>query len=246
VGALKRSEASSSNQPGNRFSAVNPQKRLSIIAESVESDGDFESNDRAAPSSAKRQRLSQHTPSNSILRWQSDALSGRVTTAADDAALRPDDVPALTQTAKANARRSRPSSTGPQRRTFWPDEDVVKLISAVSEYECAWSTIEAKMVTHFSVPRNQQAIRDKARNLKVDFLKADLVLPAGFDNIALGKKERDLVIKCRRNPDRMEADVRDGIVINEIYLPPDAEAQYEAEAEAEAYAEAQEEIEAAA
>lgn len=73
----------------------------------------------------------------------------------------------------------------------------------------------------FETPRTQQQIRDKARNIKVDFLKADSPLPAGFDGIALGKKERTAVINARRNPDRREDDVDDYGHVNNNYYDPE-------------------------
>ncbi|ORY67720.1 uncharacterized protein BCR38DRAFT_483328 [Pseudomassariella vexata] len=129
------------------------------------------------------------------------------------------DLMALSQKAKAISRiESARQAKGPQKRTFWTLDDNKTLISAIPKYQCSWAAIEDAGL--FSVFRTQQQIRDRARNLKVDFLKADVLLPAGFDGVCLGKKEREAVIKCRRNPDRTEEDVdEDGTVINTIYDP---------------------------
>ncbi|KAG6033033.1 hypothetical protein E4U40_005660 [Claviceps sp. LM458 group G5] len=43
-----------------------------------------------------------------------------------------------------------------------------------------WSVIDRKHGHRSEIHRNQQAHRDKARNLKVDFLLADTVLPSGL------------------------------------------------------------------
>ena len=95
---------------------------------------------------------------------------------------------------------------------------MAKLIAAISEYGCSWSVLESGLLNTLSTPRNQQQIRDKARNMKVDFLLGDIPLPHGFDGIALGKKEREKVISCERNPDRGEVDVDDnGNVVNWRY-----------------------------
>jgi hypothetical protein len=124
------------------------------------------------------------------------------------------DIQRLSQQARTNTRMAR-GPRNPKRRVFWSNEDTVRLIEAVRQYNCAWSVMEEKLL--FETHRTQQQIRDKARNVKVDFLKADQPLPAGFDGVALGKKEREAVIAAGRNPDRCELDIEEGIVINTIY-----------------------------
>ncbi|KAF7544183.1 hypothetical protein G7046_g9836 [Stylonectria norvegica] len=59
----------------------------------------------------------------------------------------------------------------------------------------------------FQYARNQQAYRDKARNMKVDYLIADAVLPPCFDLVALGKKEITRLISLGKNPHRKEKDI---------------------------------------
>jgi hypothetical protein len=72
----------------------------------------------------------------------------------------------------------------------------------------------------FQHPRNQQAYRDKARNLKVDFLSTNAVLPPGFDLVALGTKEVRLLQARGKNPFRRERDLDDeGNAINTEYVP---------------------------
>lgn len=39
------------------------------------------------------------------------------------------------------------------------------------------------------------------------FYRADAILPRGFDYVVLGKKEREAVKACGKNPDRKEGDV---------------------------------------
>ncbi|KAL2180772.1 uncharacterized protein P884DRAFT_311500 [Thermothelomyces heterothallicus CBS 202.75] len=114
----------------------------------------------------------------------------------------------------------------PQVRSSWVSKDVKLLVKAVSTYQCKWSTIEKEIkagTIPFERPRDQQALRDKARLLKQDFLKADMVLPRGFDLVVLGKKEREAVKAVGRNPDRKEADVdENGQPINTLYVGDDA------------------------
>jgi hypothetical protein len=62
----------------------------------------------------------------------------------------------------------------PQTRTPWSRNDVRALVRAVDVYKAKWSKIEEQIrLGHiaFEHPRDQQALRDKARLLKQDFLK---------------------------------------------------------------------------
>lgn len=62
----------------------------------------------------------------------------------------------------------------PQVRSAWVRNDVRLLVKAVDTYSCKWSLIEKEIkrgTIPFERPRDQQALRDKARLLKQDFLK---------------------------------------------------------------------------
>jgi hypothetical protein len=68
----------------------------------------------------------------------------------------------------------------PQTRHRWTDHDVQLLIIATNTYKAKWSVIEracADGTLKFNQMRDQQALRDKARNIKVDFLKYVYHLP---------------------------------------------------------------------
>ncbi|KAL2134197.1 hypothetical protein VTI74DRAFT_762 [Chaetomium olivicolor] len=133
-----------------------------------------------------------------------------------------DAVSQRTKAISANARKVKE----PQVRSSWVRKDVSLLIKAVNTYQCKWSTIEKEIkagVIPFERPRDQQALRDKARLLKQDFLKADAVLPRGFDLVVLGKKEREAVKACGKNPERKEADIdENGQPINTELVPEEA------------------------
>ncbi|KAK9777315.1 hypothetical protein SCAR479_06044 [Seiridium cardinale] len=164
---------------------------------------------------AKRDRVSQAQSASISGERQSVSLSARPRPSPDD--LQPDDIAILTQRARAATRKHR-EPKAPQRREKWGDKDTVTLINAIPRFECAWSLMEEKNL--FTVPRTQQQIRDKARNVKVDFLKSDYPLPAGFDFVALGKKEIDAVKLLGKNPMRSEGDRDDnGNVINNVWDP---------------------------
>ncbi|KAH6855235.1 hypothetical protein B0I37DRAFT_364287 [Chaetomium sp. MPI-CAGE-AT-0009] len=111
----------------------------------------------------------------------------------------------------------------PQVRSGWVRRDILLLVKAVNTYQCKWSTIEKEIkagTIPFERPRDQQALRDKARLLKQDFLKTDTLLPRGFDLVVLGKKEKEAVRSVGKNPDRKEDDVdENGQPINTEYNP---------------------------
>ena len=62
----------------------------------------------------------------------------------------------------------------PQTRTPWSQADTRLLIRAVHAFRCKWSHIDKQIQAGrlpFEHPRNQQALRDKARILKQDYLR---------------------------------------------------------------------------
>ncbi|KAG5933903.1 hypothetical protein E4U59_006560 [Claviceps monticola] len=93
-----------------------------------------------------------------------------------------------------------------RQRNPWSDDDSTLLVKLIALERAKWSVIDHKHGHRFEIPRNQQAYRDRARNMKVDFLLADAVLPPGFDLVVLGKKEEIKVVAGRRNPHREEDD----------------------------------------
>lgn len=83
------------------------------------------------------------------------------------------DLAALSQKSREVSLASR-KPREPQARVPWSREDCKLLIRAVDTYKCRWSTIEKEIqsgIIPFDHPRDQQALRDKARLLKQDFLK---------------------------------------------------------------------------
>lgn len=103
----------------------------------------------------------------------------------------------------------------PKQRHAWSDLDSETLVELIRHRQAAWSIMEKNDNDKFQHPRNQQAYRDRARNMKVDMLLTDAVLPPCFDLVTLGKKEVDKVKSYRKNPNRREHDVdEDGRAIN--------------------------------
>ena len=75
-------------------------------------------------------------------------------------------IAAIARSASSTARRRAAKA---QSRTFWSETDTEQFIDLIKEVGCSWSDI-AK-VAEFEVERGQVALKDKARNLKVQFLK---------------------------------------------------------------------------
>ncbi|TAQ85221.1 hypothetical protein B7494_g6462 [Chlorociboria aeruginascens] len=87
--------------------------------------------------------------------------------------------------------KSRASSNKPQRRTPWSEKDTNRLEHLIVKFGCSWSLIQKQ--GGFEKARNQTALKDKARNMKVAYLRGGMRLPRNFENIALGKKELECV-----------------------------------------------------
>ncbi|KAL6410422.1 SANT SWI3, ADA2, N-coR and TFIIIB'' DNA-binding domain-containing protein [Ilyonectria robusta] len=94
-----------------------------------------------------------------------------------------------------------------KQRHVWSHHDCALLIQLIRERHAAWATMEHNDNDKFEHPRNQQAYRDKARNMKVDYLMTDAIMPPCFDLVALGKKEIDRLISLGKNPYRKESDI---------------------------------------
>ncbi|MCJ1393472.1 hypothetical protein MMC18_006347 [Xylographa bjoerkii] len=78
-----------------------------------------------------------------------------------------------------------------QKRKAWTDEETEVFIDLVGEYGISWSLLK-KMDEHsVLIHRDQTALRDKARNMKVDFLTSNVTLPLNFELIPLKQADWD-------------------------------------------------------
>ncbi|KAI2463577.1 hypothetical protein F4781DRAFT_115424 [Annulohypoxylon bovei var. microspora] len=175
-------------------------------------------------SSPMRPRLSKQPQASNSQGLSPMASSRRISSAQpvddlqDDYNLQDRDILVLSQSAR-NIRQANYSNKPRQIRTPWSAYDTSRLVDLIADpsFGCSWSAMEK--AGGFEHARNQQALRDKARSLKVWYLEGDRILPPGFDQIALGQKEKDAVIKCGRNPDRREDDLdEDGQVTDNIWV----------------------------
>jgi hypothetical protein len=130
--------------------------------------------------------------------------------------LRNNDLLVLSQAARANRAAGR--ARLPQTREKWTNAETNHLLDLIADryINCSWAVMEKR--GGFRVHRSQQAIRDRARNLKKWYLCADAILPSGFDLISLSKKEKEEVMASGHNPDRKEDDIADdGTVTNNLW-----------------------------
>ncbi|KAI0529896.1 hypothetical protein GGR58DRAFT_495269 [Xylaria digitata] len=188
----------------------------------VDEDDGFEVDERAIDESRRNQREDSNVPRPAPKRSKFSSLSknrGRPQSSENTRAatnITERDIATLSQVARANKLANK--GRGHQVRERWSDVDTDRLLDLIAneEINCSWAKMQEE--GGFQTYRNQQAIRDKARNLKKGYLCADAILPSGFDFVYLSKKEKDEVIAAGRNPDRMENDIdEDGRVIRYLW-----------------------------
>ncbi|KAI1311256.1 hypothetical protein F5Y03DRAFT_343971 [Xylaria venustula] len=179
----------------------------------VDDNDDFEVNEQVISESRRRNHyersdVSRPVPKRSRFSVDLGRNGGRPRSPENTPAgtnLTESDLATLSRAARANKLANK--GRGQQVRERWSDVDTDHLLDLIADpsLNCSWSEMEKK--GGFQTYRNQQAIRDKARNLKKGYLCADAVLPAGFDLVYLSKKEKSDVIASGRNPDRTEDDI---------------------------------------
>ncbi|KAI0431788.1 hypothetical protein F5Y09DRAFT_303801 [Xylaria sp. FL1042] len=189
----------------------------------VDDDDDFEVNRQVINESRRNQyegsNVSRPVPKRPRFSYRPGRNGGRPRSPEDTPTatnITGDDLATLSRAARAN--RLANKIKGHQSRERWSDADTDYLLDLIAnpDINCSWSEMERQK--GFQTYRNQQAIRDKARNLKKGYLCADAILPSGFDMVYLSKKEKADVIASGHNPDRMEDDVDErGRVINNLW-----------------------------
>ncbi|KPM40469.1 hypothetical protein AK830_g6094 [Neonectria ditissima] len=104
------------------------------------------------------------------------------------------------------------------KRIAWSNHDSAVLLQLIRQRHAAWANMENYDNDQFEHPRNQQAYRDKARNMKVDYLLTDAILPPCFDLVVLSKKEINRLISIGKNPYRKESEINEeGEAVNTEY-----------------------------
>lgn len=80
----------------------------------------------------------------------------------------------------------------PQTRTKWSTLEENHLISLIEEIGCSWTRIKKldEERDQILVLRDQVGLKDKARNMKFDYLKAGVQLPDNFEHVALNARQK--------------------------------------------------------
>ncbi|KAI5867739.1 hypothetical protein GGS23DRAFT_549709 [Durotheca rogersii] len=207
--------------PEQVLSQIGKQPRPTRESE-AETDDDFETNQKP-PNKTRRREDEASASLQPRLKRPRPALQPPATTSRPPSLTRDfeeSDVAAFS--VKAPARESfrstyRTRNNRRQTRQPWSDSDTARLLNLISNpaYGGSWSIMAQQ--GKFEPSRDQQALRDKARNMKVKYLVEDRVLPRGFDGVILSSKQRAIVIREGKNPERREDDVNeDGLVSNNI------------------------------
>jgi hypothetical protein len=75
----------------------------------------------------------------------------------------------VASTARVNVQKASMLTRQPQKRTKWSLADEQQLIDLIEQHGCSWALIQR--MGNFDSERDQVALKDKARNMKVTFLK---------------------------------------------------------------------------
>ncbi|KAL2042980.1 hypothetical protein N7G274_004038 [Stereocaulon virgatum] len=81
----------------------------------------------------------------------------------------------------------------PQVRKAWTEKETERLLDLIEEHGTSWKLLKHEdfIAGHVLASRDQVALKDKARNMKMDYLKSSRILPPNFDRIPLSKPHID-------------------------------------------------------
>ncbi|KAI1427233.1 hypothetical protein F5Y12DRAFT_737988 [Xylaria sp. FL1777] len=218
-----RAAGSRSRSASEELGAVGKRAHSQGDEDYVNDDDDFEVNEQVINESRRNQydgsNVSRPAPKRSRFSVNLGKNGGRPGSPENTPGttnMTGDDLATLSRAARANKLANK--GKGHQLRERWSAADTNRLLDLIADEDlnCSWSEMEKQ--GGFQTYRNQQAIRDKARNLKKGYLCADAILPSGFDLVYLSKKEKNDVIASGHNPDRMEDDIDErGRVIRNLW-----------------------------
>ncbi|KAI5846530.1 hypothetical protein DFP73DRAFT_526022 [Morchella snyderi] len=87
-----------------------------------------------------------------------------------------------------------------RRRKAWGRKQTALLIRIIGEEGCKWAEIRDMNVPEFSGRTNVQ-LKDKARNIKYDYLKARMQLPRNFEDVTISRTQVQTLIQMGINCD---------------------------------------------
>lgn len=84
----------------------------------------------------------------------------------------------------------------PQVRRAWTPEEIERLLFLMGKHGCGWAAIKKaddRMVDPQLLDRSQVQLKDKARNIKMDFLKAEQPLPECLSIVTISKSHKQML-----------------------------------------------------
>jgi hypothetical protein len=152
------------NRRGNAPPA-RPRTPIEEEEEEEEEEKDEDEEDEAPP----QKRAKVHQSDNRSAAPQASARRGPADEEESSGEDRPPPFSQISIAARNSAARARLPTHKTQRRTPWSEYDTELLTSGIETHGCSWSTLSKLL--EFEVERDQVALKDKARNLKVSYLK---------------------------------------------------------------------------
>lgn len=191
-----------------RSSSKGKRRRRDSDHEDLEDDDDddFESDNRQTKRPRPRPQASsqprrQPPPSTQPLPSRTHTLSASASIPPSSTAPPPSSYQAYTH-AQRHAKSNVSLSTSllppkpPQTRRPWTPPEIERLMHLMRLYGCAWSTIkkaDERMVDPQLTERSQVQLKDKARNMKLDFLKAEVPLPGELSGVTISKGHKEML-----------------------------------------------------
>ena len=152
---------------------------------------------KEAPTSSQRSVI-VHSPKRPRLQTNQQIAEERLDSEEEDEL---DTSTAINQVPSSNYRKvnqisknlSRLIPPKPQNRTKWSPSEDDKLIALIEEVGCSWARIKRLDADSGNILklRDQVALKDKARNMKFDYLKAGVQLPENFEGVTLSARQRE-------------------------------------------------------
>lgn len=103
----------------------------------------------------------------------------------------------INTTAKVNALKVSRSVLGPQKRTPYSRSEENRILELVEVYGTSWTLIKKMDQVHPDGPeldnRSQVDLKDKCRNMAIDFYKANEPLPPNFEFVPLKTKDKEML-----------------------------------------------------
>ncbi|KAI2931045.1 hypothetical protein CBS147320_2838 [Aspergillus niger] len=192
-----------------------PPKRRRETESVSESEEEYDTDDREVATERRRAqkpvqaRQSKRARVDSGREEAEGEAQGRRRSGSQEAAGSP--VRAQARSPQRDDRRAMPPP-GPKRRTRgWTEAEDARLIRLIEEHGVSWTKIEDENAIQPEKEgesrfenRNQVQIKDRARNLRIKFLRESLPIPKNFVDVTMKEVDREKLRKQDIDPDRKE------------------------------------------